>query len=671
MIRFTKTRRHLRNYLLTSLALTFPFLSYASNNEDDLFSLTLDELQDISISLATRTEETKTTIPSSITTFNQAQLKRFSFTNVLDILNYVPGFQITRGDWVGAVPKEHSRGVNLDNGYVLILLNGQRLNETSFGKASVYSPFIPISIVEKVEIIRGPGSALYGSNAFLGVVSITTKTQQNNIQISYGKNNYQQISVSASKNITDALTGYTNINFEKEQGSKFDGPFARTVNDPYRNQYIELGLQHANYRLSARHNQNMLDEFLNLAGFAQDNRHQSETNNLFLKATLYQNKSHTLDSELSYSQFKIASAGMVLAKEVGVTANDFLVGPNWRTQSTDIRLDHQWIYSSSLVLNSGVEHRHASQYQAGTSTTHYDYNAQLIIPADANYLGKVTNLANIPEFADLKEAHDFSAMYSQLKWQQSNDITLFIGARYDSVKGIDTKLSPRFAAVWQASEANTFKLQYGESFRVPVNNELYSNDDVTIGNPNLTSEYVKTAELVWLSSSEFLSTEVVLFNNQLRDFINKVPLPQSNRFTFDNIVNEEITGLELSAQAQVSAQMNITANYSHLFNQPINQSYQHFANIMVSYSGALWQFHLNSIYRDSVNAELTDGERFKQSSVLLLDARYNYQITDHHHISISATNLTNEKYNAFDPRVPNGKVPARRQTFSVQYHYTF
>ena len=86
-------------------------------------------------------------------------------------MNYVPGMQLTRGDLVRAVPKS-MRAACIWTVAILVMINGERLNEVSFGKASVYTPYIPAQLIERVEFIRGPGSALYGSNAFLGVMNI-------------------------------------------------------------------------------------------------------------------------------------------------------------------------------------------------------------------------------------------------------------------------------------------------------------------------------------------------------------------------------------------------------------------------------------------------------------------------------------------------------------------
>ncbi len=177
--------------------LSVPFMAFSS--EQDLFTLSFEELLDVNINLATKTDETRASVPSSTTVFTHQHIALLGVNNVYDLMNYVPGFQSTRGDWVGAVPKEHTRGVFLNSGNVLVMINGQRLNEASFGKASVYMPHISVDIVDKVEFIRGPGSALYGSNAFLGVMNIITFQARNQMSVGIGEHGYTQVAGSFIK----------------------------------------------------------------------------------------------------------------------------------------------------------------------------------------------------------------------------------------------------------------------------------------------------------------------------------------------------------------------------------------------------------------------------------------------------------------------------------------
>ncbi|MEC8208033.1 MAG: ferric-rhodotorulic acid transporter, partial [Pseudomonadota bacterium] len=92
-----------------------------SAEEQDLFSLSFEDLLEVHVDLATKTTETLSSVPSTMTVFNRKQIQALGIDNAYEIMNFVPGMQSTRGDWVGAVPKDHARGVYLDSGNVLVM----------------------------------------------------------------------------------------------------------------------------------------------------------------------------------------------------------------------------------------------------------------------------------------------------------------------------------------------------------------------------------------------------------------------------------------------------------------------------------------------------------------------------------------------------------------------
>jgi len=626
----------------------------------------------VKVKIATKEAETLTSVPSTTTVLTQQEIVNLGVDNAYDVLNFIPGFQITRGDWVGAVPKEHARGIYLDNGYILIMLNGQRLNESSFGKASVYTPFIPVDIIERVEIIRGPGSALYGSNAFLGVLNIITHKNKQQITLGIGDKNTQKLTASWSKKITPDLRINGNLNVQKSDGESYTSPLNRQVSDPYSNKYLEVEAHYRQSELYFHYNQNTLDQFINLGGYSKENQHQSETMNISLKSTLWAQEGHKLWGEFSFSNFEIASTGMVLPKDVGITEHDFLVGPFWKTQSSHAKFEHSWLISDKFTIHSGLELRHDSQVQAGVFTNHFDTNNELVIPHDDFYLGKLKKLKNVPEFNDLRKNYDIFAGYSQLKWQYKQNLSIFLGARYDDVENIDSQLSLRAATVWQANQHHTLKLQYGESFRPPVNNELYSNDEVTRGNPNLTSEFVKTTEVVWRYQKNKLASEVVYFHNDLRDFINKVPNEGNGAlFTFANVIDKKIEGLETTINYAPSKRFKLTANYTQLFNEPINKSYKKFGSLSATYHQEHWNLSLSSVWRDTVKVPQVFIHDFRQSSYFLTNVSISYKIDKKQQLKVKATNVFDKHYNVFEPRMVDGKVPGQGRRLYLEYHYQF
>lgn len=239
-----------------------------------LFNLTFDELLEQQVSISSRDAVSLDASPSTVTLFTRQMLDRLAVANLYDLLNYVPGFQVTRGDWVGAVPKEHARGVYLDNGYVLFMVDGQRVNEISFGKASVYMPFIPLSIAERVEVIRGPGSALYGSNAFMGVVNLITRKEGNMLMPRLGSRGSRGLSLAY-------FTDWQGLDWQflldvDHQGAASHQFYQSLVRDPRENVFAQLGVQSEAWHLTGRYARAKMNGYINLGGASADNRYQSE-----------------------------------------------------------------------------------------------------------------------------------------------------------------------------------------------------------------------------------------------------------------------------------------------------------------------------------------------------------------------------------------------------------
>ena len=547
------------------------------------------------------------------------------------------------------------------------MVNGERLNEVSFGKASVYTPFIPTAIIEKVEFIRGPGSALYGSNAFLGVMNIITQKQANNVNVGIGEHGLWQMSANWHQQLSQNATAFVNLAVDHQAGTHFHG-----VRDPLEPVYAELGITVGQWHVNGRFNQVNLDQFINLGGYSEENKHKSENAYLSVNYQWWKNEGSSLTSKLFYGLHEIASLGMVLPADAGVVENDFLVGPYWRTRELTFSSDYTHRLSENLDLAAGFELRKADQFQAGVYSNYFDLENGQIALSDQFYLPGGQKIQEFSDYALLKQAIDQNSLYGQVKWRYNTDLTVFFGARFDDVIGIESKVSPRFAFVYSGLQQHTLKLQYGESFRTPVTNELYSNDDVTTGNPNLTSEFVQTTELVWQFNDTSFSSEIVIFQNNLNDFINKVPAPnQDAEFTFANAIDKKIQGIESTVTWQFSSGLEWGINGTQLFDDPENASFKRFASSFVTYRLDNVLISLNANWRDSVDVELEQSERFRQSSYLLFGGSIQWQLTPEHKVSIKGMNLFDKEYAVFDPRVDDGEVPGQGRQLRLTYQYKF
>ena len=667
LVQVSRSVKLLRCSALFSIAVasTIPLVANATD-EQDLFSLSFEDLLNVQVDIASKTSETLSSVPSTMSVFSRKQIQALGVDNAYEVMNFVPGMQSTRGDWVGAVPKDHARGVYLDSGNVLVMINGERVNESSFGKASVYMPYIPIEVIEKIEFIRGPGSALYGSNAFLGVMNIVTSKERNALQLVVGNNGRYGATGQFNTSLSDDTALFASFSYDQKDGESYP----QGVKDPLEAIYLEAGVDYKKLQLRARYNETSLDEFLNLAGYSMQNQHTSDNTFVGVTYNWINNDKLKLDSSYSYTKHNISSAGLIATFD---DIPDFLLGPAWQTTDSKFETELSYQFENQWQLAAGIEYAEAKQVEAGVRTSYYDDESMLVIIDPAYYQQGIVTVMDFPEFASLKYTFETYSAYGQLKIPYSDSLTLFVGARYDDVKDIDSKLSPRLAGVYVINPVHTVKVQYGESFRTPVTNELFSNDDVTVGNPSLRSESVKTTELVWHYQTSELQANAVLFYNELNDFINIEPT-QSNEalFTFANSFNTQNSGIELDSTWQSSKNFSITGTYTQYFEDPINASFKRFASLVSSYNlSDSWQVSLNLLWRDKVEVSSVTGAHFKQSAYSLLGGSLKWQLNDNSQLMLKAENLLGKKYNVFDPRMDNGAVAGTTEDLSLHYQFNF
>lgn len=667
LVQVSRSVKLLRCSALFSIAVasTIPLVANATD-EQDLFSLSFEDLLNVQVDIASKTSETLSSVPSTMSVFSRKQIQALGVDNAYEVMNFVPGMQSTRGDWVGAVPKDHARGVYLDSGNVLVMINGERVNESSFGKASVYMPYIPIEIIEKIEFIRGPGSALYGSNAFLGVMNIVTSKERNTLQLVVGNNGRYGATGQFNTSFSDDTALFASFSYDQKDGESYP----QGVKDPLEAIYLEAGVDYKKLQLRARYNETSLDEFLNLAGYSTQNQHTSDNTFVGIKYNWINNDKLKLDSSYSYTKHNISSAGLIAAFD---DIPDFLLGPAWQTTDSKFETELSYQFENQWQLAAGIEYAEAKQVEAGVRTNYYDDESMLVIIDPAYYQQGIVTVMDFPEFASLKYTFETYSAYGQLKIPYSDSLTLFVGARYDDVKDIDSKLSPRLAGVYVINPEHTVKVQYGESFRTPVTNELFSNDDVTVGNSSLRSESVKTTELVWHYQTSELQANAVLFYNELNDFINIEPTQSNDAlFTFTNSFNTQNSGIELDGTWQSSKEFSVTGTYTQYFEDPINASFKRFASLVSSYNlSDSWQVSLNLLWRDKVEVSSVTGAHFKQSAYSLLGGSLKWQLSANSQLMLKAENLLGKKYNVFDPRMDNGAVAGTTEDLSLHYQFNF
>ena len=148
----------------------------ATSPKKDLTELPIEALMNISVYGASKYEQKLMEAPASVTIINQDEIKKYGYRNLADILRSVRGFFVTNDrnyQYLGV------RGFNRPGDYntrILLLVDGHRLNDGLYDQAPIGYDFpVDIDLIDRVEVVRGPSSSIYGTNAFFAVVNVITR----------------------------------------------------------------------------------------------------------------------------------------------------------------------------------------------------------------------------------------------------------------------------------------------------------------------------------------------------------------------------------------------------------------------------------------------------------------------------------------------------------------
>jgi len=169
--------------ILSTICVSVYPSDWDANEPGDFFDMSLEELMDVEVGVASRKKSTQRESPGIVTVITRDQIQKSGARDLVDILRQVPGFNVGF-DTVGAYGVA-IRGIWANEGKVLVLMDGVELNDDMYSTFQ-YGHHIPVDIIDKIEIMRGPGSAMYGESAELGVINITTISPQkkDDIQVS-------------------------------------------------------------------------------------------------------------------------------------------------------------------------------------------------------------------------------------------------------------------------------------------------------------------------------------------------------------------------------------------------------------------------------------------------------------------------------------------------------
>ncbi len=540
------------------------------------------------ITLATGSKQSVRRAPAVATVITAEDIAAMGATDLDQVLETVPGLHVSRNP-IGYTPTYLIRGIGAGgptNPQVLVLQNGIPMTVAYNGDGGQARGGGFLESVARIEIIRGPGSALYGADAFAGVINIITRSAADvqgttatvgggsfntwNASVGHGSKwgpvvvaaHLRVGSTQGHREIITADAQTFNDNRFGTRASLAPGPVSTGYDALDGNLDIAYGAWRWRSSLKRRENVQVgagVNSALDPNALGTSDRLTSDLS--WTEAQLA--KDWGAGVLLSYMHFQelypkltLFPAGTRLG--ANLFPNGMIGGPSrWDRQ---YRLSAYATYTGfeGHSLRLGAGHDDIDLYRALTFKN-------FLLPAVGAPIptGAQMDYSDIqPHIRPTRRVVDY--VYVQDEWQLARDWTLTAGLRHDRISDVGNTTNPRLALVWDASLDLTAKLLYGEAFRAPNLNELYTINPVTNGNPNLRPETIRTLEAAvsWQARKD-LQLNVNIFQYDIKDIIRPVPNPPPTAgSTYFNGGAQQGQGLELDMVWDASATLRVSGNYS-------------------------------------------------------------------------------------------------------------
>lgn len=477
---------------------------------------------------ATRTAVLADETLASVSVINRQTIEQLQPFDMLDLLAHTPGVDVSRNGGRGANASLYLRGTN--NGHTLVLVDGVRQGSATLGTVSLQH--INVQQVERVEIVRGPRSSLYGSEALGGVVQIFTRKPQGQfkptISLGFGSNDTRNSSLAVSGRLGENVIGLTLSHLATEgiDNQVYDGN-TDDDDDAYRNSSANLNFSRSfddGMELSARYNQSKGQiEYDQGDGFSAK------------------------ENAAPYGEFKIESSSLSLSVPVTETwLSTFSLG-----HSTD---ENQSRDDNLVKLDEFLTHRNQAAWQ-----NDLQLNDNYLVTLGYDYLeDEVDGTQTYSE-----DRRSNRAVFGQLQGKMSEHFNVNAGFRRDNNEQFGYTTTYNFSIGYELSAAHLLVLSRGSAFKAPTFNDLYwPVSPWSAGNTKLVPEESVNTELELRGNYDGFSWTLTAYRNDIDNLIDWAAT-SPGFWQPSNVDSAKIRGSEFSVVTTV-ADWELTAAASYL-----------------------------------------------------------------------------------------------------------
>lgn len=589
---------------------------------------------------ATQTEHSELSAPASVSVITREQLAERQISNLADAIDDMPGININPSTTYG---RKEIKIRGMDSDYTLLLVNGRRINSRDALSSSYGNDFdlsaIPAVAIERIEVIRGPMSSLYGADAIGGVVNVILRKPTNEteaaVEYTYSQpregdngDTHKVGAYTSGALIEDTLLA--NLILEGRDQAAWQSEQSTNPNtDSRERQKIGSVLSNLTWLLNEQqdltldlsYNEDERDALWNNSGFSTP-RNQQELK----RTTLGLTHEGRWDGFTSRARYYYENVDLMDDSELTVDANGGVIGDIDQTNHT---IDGQLTsLLGNHLLTGGAEYR----------ITELEHNLNL-------------------QGGDVKV--DQSAAYLQDEIALG-DLNLTLSGRVDNHDVYGTEFSPRAYAVYNLTDNWVIKGGAGKAFKAP---SIAQSDEnyavvacrgmcVVTGNPDLKPETSVSYEVGTLYEADRWDAGITLFYNDIEDMIvsdqwNRAIGYTPSVMTYSNISNATIQGVELMSGVELADSLDLTGNYTLVdatdeeTNEELVQTPQHTANARLQWQATrVLNTFASYQYTGSQQLAIPGIGNTKSDAFHTLDLGGNVQATRNLGFKFGVTNVT-------------------------------
>lgn len=633
---------------VVSAALSLPLHAQTFGNTSSIYDLTLKELMEVSvITAASDFEQSRDQVFAAHTVITKEEWQAFGATILSEALVAVPGLHVGKSV---LSPSHHNCAIRGLGGHfgeqIRLMIDGKPL-ERKYNGGRPFGFNLPLGSFKRIEVVRGPGSAVYGADAYAGVINlVTTDWEENTPAITAGTGSFGFNQLSLQQSLGDEnhhfLLSIDYMTYDddpkriisRDIQSQFDEIFntqASQAPGPV-DEHFDIVTLNANWR-----RQNWSFDYFSWRNFdsglvagaalALDNQGtiRSRADVYTLDWALGEafgwdrlNVTINYQTQANLAKYHLFPAGATLP--IGSDGNVDFANPTSVALFEDGVIGAPDTYEKyfNIKITQVLDfNNHKIRWQVGYQKDRIEteerknFGPGVLDGTETLVDGQLTDVTGTEHIFMQNRHSRFYFLSFMDQWQISNQWLLNIGARYDHYSIFGSTTNPRLGLIYQARPEIALKFFAGSAFRAPSFSELYvSNNPVTIGNEALAPESVDTLEtgfgLEYFVSDNLLLT-TSLYKYHAQNLINFEFEPELQLNLAQNTGEQKGQGLEFSMRHKPRNDITLQLNYAYFNGQDHNDNaVAHYPGNLV-YASMNWQ--IDKRWNWSIDAKWLNDRR--------------------------------------------------------------